>query len=194
MQSVKEETISGFNAYIAKLAEEAKATVWLTLTKFNSEKIDVVHNMQKIGSVHDLNAETYVPANYTPLYDAIGQTIRTTEDALKLKRGKPEVLCVIMTDGEENASKEWTRDKIFNLIEEKTKGGWTFVYLGADQDAYAVGASMGIPTGSVANYAGTREGTSKVMDKAALATSSYLASGSKQTADFFESDDDSNDN
>lgn len=194
MQSVKEETISGFNAYIAKLVEEAKAKVWLTLTQFNSQKIEVVHNMVNIVDVHDLNAETYVPANYTPLYDAIGQTIRTTEEALKLKRGKPEVLCVIMTDGEENASKEWTKDRIFDLIKEKIEAGWTFAFLGADQDAYAVGAGMGIPKGSSVNYAGTREGTEKAMTTAAIATSNYLDSGSEQTSDFFENaDDDPND-
>lgn len=193
MQSVKEETISGFNAYIAELVKNAKAKVWLTLTQFNSQKIEVVYNMVNIIDVHDLTAETYRPANFTPLYDAIGQTIRTTEDALKLKRGKPAVLCVIMTDGEENASKEWTKDKIFNLIEEKTKEGWTFVFLGADQDAYAVGAGMGIAKGSVANYAGTPVETSAVMRKAGMATSSYLADGSKQTADFFGKDDDDSD-
>lgn len=194
MQDVKEETISGFNAYIAKLVEDAKAKVWLTLTQFNSQKIEVVHNMVSIQDVHDLNVETYVPANYTPLYDAIAQTIRTTEEALKLKRGKPEVLCVIMTDGLENASKEWTKDRVFALIKEKIDAGWTFAFLGADQDAYAVGASMGIPTGSVMNYAGTREGTSKVMRAAAGATSSYLADGSQQTADFFENAEKSDDN
>lgn len=194
MQDVKEETISGFNAYIAKLVEDAKAKVWLTLTQFNSQKIEVVHNMVSIQDVHDLNVETYVPANYTPLYDAIAQTIRTTEEALKLKRGKPEVLCVIMTDGLENASKEWTKDRVFALIKEKIDAGWTFAFLGADQDAYAVGASMGIPTGSVMNYAGTREGTSKVMRAAAGATSSYLADGSQQTDDFFENVDDPDDN
>lgn len=193
MQSVKEETISGFNAYIAKLVEDAKAKVWLTLTQFNSQKIEVVHNMVSVQDVHDLNAETYVPANFTPLYDAIAQTIRTTEEALKLKRGKPEVLCVIMTDGEENASKEWTKDRIFDLIKEKTEAGWTFAFLGADQDAYAVGGDMGIPTGSVMNYAGTREGTEKAMNSAAIATSSYIARGSEQTADFFENADDSDD-
>lgn len=188
MLSVKVATISGFNEYLVGL-KESKAKVWMTLTKFNSTKVEVVHDAVLVKDVPDLNEKTYVPEHLTPLYDAIGKTIRATEEALKKKRGKPAVLCVIMTDGLENASKEYTREGIFNLIEEKTKEGWTFAYLGANQDAYAVGESIGVARGSSLNFAGTPDGVAVATSAMAMATRSYLDSGSQQTADFFEKSD-----
>jgi hypothetical protein len=90
-----------------------------------------------------------------------------------------------MTDGYENASHEYDRDKIYALIKEKEAQGWTFAYLGADQDAWEIGQQMGIPGASTMAYAGTPKGTIRAMRSMSAATVSYAASGGVQSDSFF---------
>ncbi len=64
---------------------------------------------------------------------------------------------IILTDGQENSSKDWKREAIFDLIASKReKDGWEFVFLGADQDAYESGAQIGVPPGNSLSYASAR--------------------------------------
>jgi hypothetical protein len=147
MSICREATISGFNEYIKTIEQKAKNVI-LSLTKFNSSKIETVFT-KKIKDVPMLTTDTYIPNDMTPLYDAIAKTIKDTE---KEAKGK-SVLCVIMSDGEENSSKEYTREKVFALIKEKEKDKWAFVYLGANQDSYAIGQAIGLSKGNVINFA-----------------------------------------
>ena len=119
-----------------------------TLTKFDSGRIKAICKAIDIKNAPILNNDNYIPNSMTPLYDAIAKTIHDTE---KVAKGK-DVLCVIMTDGEENASKEYTRDKIFGLIKEKEKEKWSFIYLGANQDSWDIGYSIGLHKGNVIDY------------------------------------------
>ncbi len=180
----RDATISGFNEYVEELLKR-KERILFTLTKFNSEKIEVTHAGVPVKDVSRLHQGNYVPAALTPLYDAIAKTVKATEEALKAKHGKPSVLCVIMTDGQENASRENTREAIYRLIKEKEAEGWTFVYLGANYDAWDVGQSIGLAQGNTMSYAGTPSGTQAGITIAATATADYLASGGKQTKDFW---------
>lgn len=140
MQSCKRAAIAGFNRYLAALRAE-QAETRLTLTLFNSKKTEVRYHNERPAAVSDLDVETYRPADTTPLYDAIGRTltIAKQEAAAHFKK-----LCVILTDGLENASKEYTRQQIFGLIKEFEGQGWRFMYLGADHDVWAAGESLGI--------------------------------------------------
>lgn len=182
MGSVRDATISGFNEYIETLKGQG-GEVLFTLTKFNSSKVETVYNVKPIQDVPKLTHQTYAPAMNTPLYDAIAQTIRQTEDALKEMKGKPAVLCVIMTDGEENASREFNRERIVKLIEDRTAEGWTFAYLGANQDAWAVGASIGVPKGNSIAYDAAVPVTA--FAGAAMATNNYLNNNSAASRSFF---------
>ena len=184
MGSVKGQTISGFNEYVGALRSSKKADrVRFTLTKFNSAKTEIVHDGAKLGSVKDLTNETYRPDMATPLYDAIGATIRAAE---KKARDEDSVLIVIQTDGQENASQEYLRQNIFDLIEEKKLSGWSFVFLGADQDAYAASASLGISAGSTMSYASAN--TQSTFRGVGAVTVSYLDTGAKSTDAFFDTD------
>lgn len=181
MQVVKSLTVAGFNEYVETLrAEKNAGDMRFTLTKFNSEKVEIVHDGVKLDKVELLTEASYNPAHLTPLYDAIGRTIR----AIESKSKKSNVLIVIQTDGQENASGEFTRDGIFGLINEKKKAGWTFVFLGADQDAWLTGQALGLDKGNVMAYAGAD--THKTFREAAAATVSYSRKGGGQTSDFFE--------
>ncbi len=172
MEIVKQATISGFNEYLTTLRQQP-GKVLLTLTKFNSGKIETLYRAAPIADVKDLDADTYRPSNGTPLYDAVAQTIHETEKALTGMKGKPNVLCIIMTDGEENSSKEYSREKLFALIKAKESEGWTFAYLGANRDAWEVGASIGVPMASVASY--NANAPDAGLKRLAVQTTSYFS-------------------
>ena len=168
MGMCKAATISGFNEYVQTL-KERKGKVFFTLTKFNSAKTEVVHAAVNIDKVRNLDEQSYIPTEMTPLYDAIAKTIFAAQERVEGK--KMNVLCVIMSDGEENASKEYTRVKLFDLIKLKERDGWTFVYLGANQDSYKVGQAIGINLSNVANY--DQNKTTKAFACVARATMNY---------------------
>lgn len=150
MMSHRDQTISAFNEYLGTLQGQEGA-IRCALTLFNSESTRVVYNGVPVAQVAPLNADTYQPQATTPLYDAIMGAVRATEEAVA-ERKKTEVFCVILTDGLENASREHTRDDVFATIRTKTAAGWTFVYLGADQDAWEIGQGLGIARGNTASF------------------------------------------
>jgi hypothetical protein len=185
MFSVKDQTISGFNEYVETLQREDNANdIKFTLTKFNSSKpnnVEIVYDGVKVKDVEPLTDETYRPDSTTPLYDAIGQTISAVDRA---KKKKEAALVVIQTDGLENASREYSQRDIFDLIDERKKDGWTFVFLGADQDAYAASAQFGISKGNTRSY--SSQDTDKTFAVAAAASVAYTRRGGTQTDDFWE--------
>lgn len=140
MQSCKGSAIAGFNQYLDTLQREPAETRF-TLTLFNSQRTEVQYRGVPVSAVTELDVETYRPQDTTPLYDAIGQTLSAARQEAPAGFKK---LCVILTDGLENASKGYTRKQIFALIKECEKEGWRFVYLGADHDVWAAGEDLGI--------------------------------------------------
>lgn len=183
MQAVKGQTISGFNEYVQALqADENAKDIRFALTKFNSEKVEVVYDGVALKNVAMLTEESYRPDHLTPLYDAIGRTIHSLEK--KIEGKKWNVLIVIQTDGQENHSQEFTRDAIFSLIGEKKKAGWTFAFLGADQDAWKAGQSLGLDQGNVMSYNSAK--TRAAFRTVAEATLSFTRTGGQATNRFFE--------
>ena len=102
MMGFKTQTISGFNEYIKTLKADKLVKYKMTLTRFNSNSISIDYLDKPIADVPELTSDTYRPRDLTPLYDAIGKTITDIES--KKAVGK-DILFVIMTDGQENASK-----------------------------------------------------------------------------------------
>jgi len=174
----REETINGYNEYISTLKKES-GEITLTLTKFNSERVEVVFVDKNVKDVKQMIDKDYTPEAMTPLYDAIGKTIRSMEK--KVKKGD-KVLFAILTDGQENESNEFKQVDIQKLIKEKEKEGWTFIYMGADQDAWANASQFGIARGNTMNFAGGN--IRGVMCKVASMTAGFASSG-KQTKNFF---------
>jgi len=140
MQSCKGAAITGFNQYLGRLRDEPAETQF-TLTLFNSSKTEIRYQAVPVRNVHHLDVETYRPHDTTPLYDAIGRTLTSARQQAPAEMRK---LCVILTDGLENASTEYTRKQIFDLIKACEQDGWTFIYLGADHDVWAAGEDLGI--------------------------------------------------
>jgi Mg-chelatase subunit ChlD len=119
----------------------------------------------------------------TALYDAVGRSITKTRRYLE-RRGddRPsDVIVVILTDGMENASHKWTSRQVFDLITEAEDTGWQFVFLGANQDSWAVAQNMGIRKGAVVDWAPTTVSHKYAMDEAAAATTDYRKMKKQQT-------------
>lgn len=159
MQSVAMETISSINDYFDSLRSET-VEVKISLTLFSSgvgsENFRPYYISTPIADVKGLTNKTYRPKGYTPLYDAVGATITGMEVP-----PKTTALCVIVTDGAENSSKEYTGEKIRTLIKEKESKGWKFIYLGADQSAMEAATAsgfMGMAAAQTMSYAKTNTG------------------------------------
>jgi uncharacterized short protein YbdD (DUF466 family) len=173
MMSVRDATISGFNEYIDTLTQRSPDALF-SLRLFSSEKYAVLAQLTPIALAPRLNYNNYAPGGGTPLYDSIARLVRETETSVSPMTPPPEVLFVIMTDGEENASREFTRERIFALIKAKEETGWSFVYLGANQDAWQVGASIGVNPGRSMQYDANQSGTRVAFNMMAGASDRYL--------------------
>jgi len=181
-------TISGFNEYIQTLRKECgeNLVISMSLTKFNSNGIQIVYTNKDVREVSLLDTNSYIPNAMTPLYDAIAKTVEFVDKEL-VKKNKPKIVCVIMTDGEENASKDHTKFSITELIKEKEKEGWNFVFLGANQDAWLVGQSLGFSSGNIASYTISDVGYSKAFRGLAQDTVAYSHSTDMMTKSFVSS-------
>ncbi|KFN48827.1 vWA domain-containing protein [Arenimonas composti] len=147
MQDIRADVVGGFNAFLAaQQALPGQAT--LTLVQFDSQDpYEVIHAAAPLATVAPLTLEQYVPRASTPLYDAMGRGILDLE--LRLARlpeaERPrQVIFVVVTDGMENASREFRRDRVMALIEAKKKLGWDFVFLSADLGAFADAGDLGV--------------------------------------------------
>lgn len=184
MVSCWDATITGFNEFKNDQARQPGRTLF-SLTTFNTE-VNVEHKVTDVGEIPDLDRHSYHPDGMTALYDAVAYTIRNLESKLAGMQEKPtRNLFVIMTDGEENSSKEWTRDTLFDLIKEKEAAGWDFVYLGANQDAYAVASSIGVAAGNTSGYVADAAGTQAAFASVMTSTRSYR-SGESDRGSFFD--------
>jgi len=181
MDKIKFETISGFNEYLEILKKDDTSRFALfALTKFNSDRIELVYEGVPLENIEPLSDQNYHPAAITPLYDAIGRTINT----LKTWHEESPVLVVIQTDGQENASRQFTKQMVKALIEERQNSGWTFAFLGADIDAYTASSAIGISKGNTVKYAGAN--AVATFRKVARAATNYTSTGGTQTDRFFD--------
>lgn len=155
MQTIRDATIEGFNEFLQG-QKAAKGEASLTLAQFDDE-FETVYNDVNLDRVQPLNRETFVPRGLTALYDAIGKTINSVGEELRMlpERSRPEkVVFVIITDGGENVSREFTYEKITSMIKhQQDVYSWEFLFLGANQDAMAVGSSLSIPVANSVTYA-----------------------------------------
>ncbi len=183
MESVVEATISGFNEYVQTLRKDGNKYSF-TLTLFDTG-IETPVKDEAIKNVKELNRKSYLPNGSTALYDAVCTTIKGVSEKKDQK-----VITIIMTDGQENASKEYSEKQMRALIgDREKKGNWTFVYLGANQDSYAVAKSFGIPVMNTANFVQTSIGTARAFSVMAMATGSAAGGGGGGTSNFFSQAD-----
>jgi len=158
MYTIKNATIESVNAFLREQKEENPKTS-ISLVLFD-DVYDLVYECVKISDVKYLDDKTYLPRGTTALLDAIGTTIQNTKQRLKNSNPKPEqVLIVIVTDGQENASTKFEKNEIFSMIRKnETKKNWSFIFLGANQDAISESTSLGIKARRALTFAGDANG------------------------------------
>jgi len=151
MQSCKDDAEGGLNSFVEQQKQESGRCTF-TMVEFD-DQYDVLHNHVDIQTV---GRYTLVPRGMTALLDAVGKAIQTTGDRIEnlSEDSTPgKVIFVIVTDGCENSSKEYTRNQIKSLIKKKTdEYDWQFTFIGANQDAFAEAGSMGVRRGTTLNY------------------------------------------
>lgn len=154
MHGLEKDTIGGFNSMLGKQKNE-KGEAFVTTVLFDNE-YKIIHDRLRIQDVPEMTEREYYVGGCTALVDAIGKTIRHIVNIHKYGRKEdvPEnTIFVIITDGMENASHEFTSDKVRQMVEhEKQKYGWEFIFLGANIDAVETARHFGISKDRAVNY------------------------------------------
>lgn len=166
MESIYNQALSGVNETIQTIRmgqkDNPEFKQILTLASFNSGRnyLNVKYSYSPIDSVKELTHEDYTACGCTALYDAMGEMISELKRKITLE---DRVLVTVITDGYENSSTHWTGPQIKSLVEELRHEGWTFTYIGANQNVEEVAGSMGIRNSMA--FEETDEGTAKMFKK-----------------------------
>lgn len=194
MASMASDVIGGFNTFLAAQSADGEDAL-MTLIQFDSENShEILALAAALRDVSKLDAGTFLPRGGTPLYDAIGHMVADAAIRSEARAGAgvsaEDILFVIFTDGEENQSVEYTRQNVFDLISRKEGAGWTFVFMGANQDVYAETEHIGIKAGNAQAFRADRMGSATAFDsvnKAVLSRRGKLRSHEAvDNTDFFE--------
>lgn len=173
MSPKRADTIGGVNTFVRDQVRNNPNALF-SLTLFDTE-VTIVHTGVRVDAVPELTDAVYSPSGNTALLDAIG----TTMASLERESGPDDhVLICIVTDGEENSSREWKLDSIKALLTTKQDlYGWGVLYLGASVDAFAEAHSMGIARASTSSYQNTGIGTTTALNAASTSTHAYFRTG-----------------
>ena len=166
MAGLEDDTIGGFNAMIQKQkGEDGEAYVSTVLFDNHTE---VIHDRVDIQQIQPMTRKDYYVRGCTALLDAVGKSIHHIGNVHKYAReeDRPEkTIFVITTDGMENASREYTYDRVKKMIQhEQEKYGWEFLFLGANIDAAKEAARFGIMEDRAANYHADHQGTAVIYE------------------------------
>jgi uncharacterized protein YegL len=163
MSSLTDDTIGGYNEFIEeqkKLPGEAVLT-----TVFFNHEYQLVHNRKDIKQIKEITRKDYIAGGSTALLDALGKTIN--DIGLNLHNTPEEnrpgkVIFFIITDGQENSSKEFSQEKIKEMVElQKNTYSWEFIFMGANIDAFSTAGAIGISQDRAFNYTAQRIGNAQ---------------------------------
>ena len=166
MSGSEENTITSFNEYLEK-EKKNKFKTNITTVLFSHE-FEYLYQRENVKDIKPLTNKEYYVGGCTALYDALGTSI------LDLEKINPnKALFIIITDGYENASQEFDKNKIKKLIKKHSE--WEFIYIGADIDSYTSASEIGIRRDNVANYKKDREGTNILFNAVGNFECEYLS-------------------
>jgi Mg-chelatase subunit ChlD len=183
MQSIRHDMEGGIRTL---LDEQAKGpgTCLVTVAQFDTEYELLFQGVP----VAEVTKYELVPRGSTALLDAIGRTIGEVSYWLRqvAEHRRPDrVVFAVVTDGLENASREWSRDKVMAAVKERSDAGWQFTFLGANQDAIQEGEGLGVGAASAMTYSATPLGARAAMSSLS-ASVSRLRTGADQRLSYTE--------
>ena len=179
MAGLERDTIGGFNAMLDK--QKAQAGECRITTVLFDHRYELLHDRTDIRAVRPITAREYRVGGSTALLDALGKTIhkiataqKNTSEPFRAKR----VMFVIITDGDENASREYAAKEVKEAIRrQKSRYGWEFIFLGANIDAVETAGRFGIDAGRAANYVPDSQGTALNFRAMSETVSAFRACG-----------------
>lgn len=183
MQSIKDDTVGGFNAYVETLQKDGDGILF-SLVSFNSSRTQKRYVAEPIDQIKPLTDDDYQPGAMTPLIDAAVKIIKATDEAVSKRADAPNVVIVMQTDGQENVSTEYTAADLALLIKEKEAAGWQFVFLGAGLDAFAAARDAGIHIVASQVVAYDRKRSHEVFAATAQNVQAFARSGEKEQLRF----------
>lgn len=147
MGSIKNQIISGFNETVQSIKGSQKKFPeqehFISVVSFNDLANKLLHFIDPVDQLNEIDADQYQPNAATPLFDAIGFAVTKLRQAVQ-NQPNCNVLVTIMTDGEENASREYSGKQIKELIEQLKNEKWTFTYIGTDHDVDKIALNLSI--------------------------------------------------
>lgn len=149
MDQIKMATIKGFNEFLATQKNSLIKTK-VSLYAFNGGSVRVIVDALDAKDVPDLTEQSYCPSGMTNLNDAIGFAIERVNE--NLGENAPSIEVCIITDGEENTSRKYTKEDVATIVKLCESKDWTFTFVGANIDAFAVGAALGFNPQNTVSY------------------------------------------
>ena len=150
MESCRADAVGAVNSYLRQVREDEAMEARLSLVIFDSQSIDTIRDRVAVKSCPELTLDEYQPRAATPLLDAVGYSVGIL-DCLSDKDERR--IMAIMTDGLENASREYTREKLRSVLDRKQKEeGWLVLYLGAGHDSWSQASQIGIAPSHAADF------------------------------------------
>jgi len=182
MGGLEDDTIGGYNALLEKQREvEGKCLV--TTVLFDHE-YSVLHDQVDLSQVRPLTRREYQAGGSTALLDAMGLTIQRVADRQQQAQGEKKdakVLFVVITDGEENSSVEFSVQRVRELVEAQKQRGWEFIFLGANMDAISVASRYGIDASRAQSFHADHQGVTLNFAAMSEAVADYRRSGRVST-------------
>lgn len=175
MSSIYDQALAGVNETIAtiRLAQQKHDNLeqFLTLCSFSAgeEFLDIVYDAAPIGAVRNITEREYPLRGCTALYDAMGDMISSLQQKIK---HDDLVLVTVITDGYENASQRWSGRQVKSLVDELRQMGWTFAYIGANQDVEAVAGGLGIR--NTLSFEANARGTEAMFEAYSMAACDFM--------------------
>lgn len=190
MSSCKKQVISGFNELIQSIKrienQFPEQEHFFSMVSFNSYGNKVLHFCDKVSDIKSINDESYNPAALTPLFDAMGFGINKLSNHLD-DQENCNVLVTIFTDGEENASNEFSGKAIKKLVEDLKEKNWTFTYIGTDHDVEKMAETLSIQNSM--SFTNSDEGINEMFVKEAGARVKFslaIRDGVERNSKFYD--------
>lgn len=171
MQGTESDVIGGFNSFIEKQKTKDFGKIDVTLYKFSNESSRIFNDLP-LNEIRPLSIRDYNPGGLTALYDTIGIAITQADrhiNHLKQQYKPDMVMMVVITDGHENASREYTSHSVKQLIQEHEKSeNWQFIYLGADFSNFEDADNLGIRYRASSQKTNLKESFGKIAEHTIL--------------------------
>lgn len=189
MESIKDVTIEGFNEVVQTIQGIEKQFPeqkhFISLVTFNGLGIKTLLHKKPADQLQQIDKNRFQPRANTPLYDAIG--FGASRIKAELEGDNNQVLVTILTDGHENASKEYSHSEIKHLIEKLKNEGWTFTYIGTDHDVESVAISLSVE--NTIKFSKDRAHTQEMFEREKFARRRYsdkLRKGENVSEDYYK--------